>query len=251
MQKNENSTLDFLPFEGKNTRLFQIDKSVPLGVQMQFYKKLATARLRKPSFTQRRLTYIESLLYDKRMGTKWLKNTLVQLAATRQIKAYRLLEDFLMVAPRPLYHWAVLAEFDARIALEASLSDLEYVAVITTGLGGRDNLLRYSTLFVTKNRLPLQEYQRDLLKEEVLYALEGIKGEFEESTYGDSYAIFSYLIPYGIDPSSLVEGVVAVCNEVGDFIDPQLLHTTNVKPLKSKEVAKYLQSISEDKGITE
>lgn len=248
-QYNELTEVDKLPLRGGDSPIYQIDKAIPLEEQRRYYIASQATRQRQPHLTRQQLNDIEALLYNKRMGDNWHRNILIQLACTRQIEAYRMIEDFMKVAPPRLCNWTILAEFDARIAIESSLQDLETITIVTSGLGGRGNLVRFSSICATREWQPFELYQRELLWKEFVFALKAEKGEIEDVVHGESYIIFTYLIPFGLEPDKILRKAVSICNELGDFLDENTLRTTNINPIKESDIYHLRQMIQKQKEL--
>lgn len=256
MKKNNSNNRELLleegdPFADLPQDFQQIDRIIPIEEQKRYYISSHLNRKRQLSLSPKKLASIEGLLYDKRMGENWHRNTLVQLAAVRQLDAYRILEDFLIVAPERLKNWATLAEFDARIAIEADLTDRENVTVVTSGLGGRKNKMRFSSVCITTDWGALQAYQKDLLEKELLYAIKRANGELEDLHIGDSFVIANYLIPIGINPEPILRGAFAICNEMGDFMDISTLRTTNISLIEVSDIDHLRRMMEQDKDKEE
>lgn len=245
---NGGTLLHELSVRAKTENFHQIDKAIPLSVQKYFYRMRNVYKACDIEFTPRRLRNIEILIYDKRMGRSWFRHTLVQLSIAPEIRAYRILEDFLQVAPPSLYHWASLAEFNARIDLEASLSDEKPVTVITSGLGGRDNMMRFSAMGATVDNLPLESYQRNLIENELRFALEEVDGVLEKISFEETAFIFSFLAPFDTNFVDLLRDAFTACNEVKNFVDIRTLSVTNEKHYAKRDVVKMLRETQKEEG---
>ncbi len=228
---NSNETLNAL-----EEPLFQIDEAIPLEEQRRYFIARQALNKRKIPLSPQKLKDIEALIYNKKMGENWHRNTLVQLSTSGSVEAYRILEDFRCVAPRNLHNWSVIAEFDARVALHSQLGDLEEVTVISTGLGGRGNLLRFCAICATYNWVPFEEYQEKLCHDEFSYAITVAKGIVEQSLVGNGYIIVTFLIPLGTDPHDVLSQAINACNEIGDFMDAHTLRTTNISPIREQDI---------------
>lgn len=238
------------PFTGQDlSETFQIDEAIPLEEQKRYFISSQATRSRHPRLSTEELNDIESLIYKREMGEGWHRNTLILLAATGQIEAYRILEDFLVVTPKKLKNWATIAEFDGRIGLEASLSDKQGVTVITSGLGGHNGLMRFMLISAARQWEPLKEYQRDLMLKEFSYAVKNARGEIEEISTGDAYLLMTFLLPLGLVPDPIFHQTVAICNEFGDFLAPENLFITNVNRIEENDIIR-IQKLSTQEDLS-
>ncbi len=215
---------------------YQLDKAIPIEEQKRYFTSSHAARRLRPSLSIEQLNDIESLLYKKEMSEGWLRNNLTLLAATGQIDAYRMIEDFLIVAPKRLKDWATIAEFDAKIALQAALSGTRIVNVITSGLGGRNGLMRFMFVAGSKGWTPFVSFQKDLAINEFKFAITQHAGEIERISSGDDFIIASFLLPLNVNPTPILLKAISICNDMGDFLDPENLFTTNVAPIRKQDI---------------
>lgn len=214
------------------TPVYQIDKAIPLEEQQSYYILSQIASRRNYLLSLKQLNRIEALIYNKQMNVNWHRNMLVQLACTRQVEAYRIIEDFLLVAPKNLKNWAILAEFNARIALETILTDTKSVTVVSSGLGGRDNMMRFSSGCTLLDSKHFEEYQKELAIKEFSYAISENGGKLENCSFGDSCLLLTYLMPIGLHPDGILHETISICNEFGAFLNENNLKTTNLRLLQ-------------------
>ena len=90
------------------------------------------------------------------------KSLLVQLASIDDVEAYRTIEKYVSKPDTGLRDWAVLAFQESRMLLESKLLD-ENQVFISTGLGGKENKLRYFIVIMTKKNADFTDFQKDIV----------------------------------------------------------------------------------------
>ena len=166
--------------------------------------------------------------------TDYKKYILSMLATSREVKAYRMLEDYVQHPDEDVSNWAYMALMESRISLESELSDEKQI-YISTGLGGKGEKLRFYVLMLSRDRKPFQEYQRKVIEREFAYFLPKADCEIERLTIGEQYVELVFLIPVRADIKLTLDKVINECNQYGDFLS-DIFTITNVKELTQQEV---------------
>jgi len=156
------------------------------------------------------------------------------LATSREVKAYRMLEDYVQHPDEDVSNWAYMALMESRISLESELSDEKQI-YISTGLGGKGEKLRFYVLMLSRDRKPFLEYQRKVIEREFAYFLPKADCEIERLTIGEQYVELVFLIPVRADIKLTLDKVINECNQYGDFLS-DIFTITNVKELTEQEV---------------
>ena len=216
-----------------------LEYQVPVETQMEYFNYSNRLRNRLPIEEEPDFEQLASNLFNPESLLESKRQILSSLAITRQVKAYRIIEKYLQSSDKELSEWAHMALMESRIALESELSD-ERQIYISTGLGGKGNKLRFYILLLSSLCNPFLEYQRNVIEREFTYALEIGDGEIEELTIKDNYVEIILLMPIQSDIRRFVEGVIAECNQYGDFISNAVM-VTNVKKLTENEIAQIIK----------
>lgn len=221
----------------QDAAIFQIDAYVPLAIQQEYFN-LSRTMIAAPNskLSEEEVSDIEQTLYLKSIPEEVHKIQLVKLAISNKITAYRIIQDFLQIAPPSMYYWTLLSEFQARIYLHSSLAEQERAFIFTTGLGGRKGLLRIMALAHTPQWTPLEKYQIDMVQEEFPIAVKKLQGEVEEILVGENYFRFQFLLPIGIEPRRFYTDFASFCNEFGNFLDMKELLLTNERPISENDI---------------
>ena len=148
-------------------------------------------------------------------------------------------------APDPeMANWAYMALMESRIVLESDLSDEKQI-LISTGMGGKGEKLRFYVLILANELKPFQDYQRKIVEREFPYQLEKADCEIEQLTIGEQYVAMVFLIPVLAEIKQVIERVINECNEYGNFLSSSFT-ITNVKELSEEEVHEVIKKNERD-----
>ncbi|MFR8354691.1 MAG: hypothetical protein ACLVEJ_02765 [Parabacteroides sp.] len=209
----------------------------PHGMEYFKYSATGSCSSAKPDLNDMELvvTFRESLS-NPESTTDYKKYILSMLATSREVKAYRMLEDYVQHPDEDVSNWAYMALMESRISLESELSDEKQI-YISTGLGGKGEKLRFYVLMLSRDRKPFQEYQRKVIEREFAYfsCRRPTAYETERLTIGEQYVELVFLIPVRADIKLTLDKVINECNQYGDFLS-DIFTITNVKELTQQEV---------------
>jgi hypothetical protein len=166
------------------------------------------------------------------------KILLVQLALVSNVEAYRTIERYLKNPDDILYKWAYLAYQANRILIESNLLE-ENKVLVTTGLGGRGNKLRYFIIFFSSDGSPISTLQQRIIKSELNFALKKQEAEVEELIFVDGFATILTIVPMRVPVQTLFDSILKECNEFGGFLFSDYI-ITNVKILSIDEIRELL-----------
>ena len=213
-----------------------LEQRVPVELQMEYFKYSEQVRKEraKPDLNDMDYTAFRESLSNPESTTDYKKYILSMLATSREVKAYRMLEDYVQHPDEDVSNWAYMALMESRISLESELSDEKQI-YISTGLGGKGEKLRFYVLMLSRDRKPFLEYQRKVIEREFAYFLPKADCEIERLTIGEQYVELVFLIPVRADIKLTLDKVIKECNQYGDFLS-DIFTITNVKELTEQEV---------------
>ena len=213
-----------------------LEQRVPVELQMEYFKYSEQVRKEraKADLNDMDYTAFRESLSNPESTTDYKKYILSMLATSREVKAYRMLEDYVQHPDEDVSNWAYMALMESRISLESELSDEKQI-YISTGLGGKGEKLRFYVLMLSRDRKPFLEYQRKVIEREFAYFLPKADCEIERLTIGEQYVELVFLIPVRADIKLTLDKVINECNQYGDFLS-DIFTITNVKELTEQEV---------------
>lgn len=217
-----------------------LEEEVDLTVQKEYFEIAYELSSDPKKYKQISSQYLEDInhLFDASVDNETKKRMLVVLANIDDVSVYRAIES-LSKSDTPLKKWAVIALQQSRMLIESTLMDDPGV-FISTGLGGQNGLLRYFCVFFHRNHGSLQEFQQQIIYNEMTAALKPCKGVVEQIDFFEDYCTLLLLLPLNADLKSIFEKTVSECNLYGNFLRENLI-ITNVKKLSADEIQSVLQ----------
>lgn len=223
------------------TNLNILEEEVDMAVQKQYFEMQETIGKSPEEYQKTCKQYIENIndLFDDAIDEEVKKRMLVVLATIDDVSIYRAIENF-SKQDTPLQKWAVIALQQSRMLIQSTLLDDPGV-FISTGLGGQGLLLRYFCVFVNRNPRELEDFQRNIIKNETEAAITPLKGMIEQIEFSDAYTTMLLLLPIDTDLQPLFTTIIDECNQYGNFLHENMV-ITNVKKLDDSEIRSILHS---------
>src|SRR5690606_34127870 len=81
----------------------------------------------------------------------------------------------------------------------------------------------------------LTKTQQKLVKDELIFGLKPVDGEFESIEFSEGFCTALVLLPVTADIKTVFGNVVEECNQYGDFLEEDMI-ITNVKVLSRSEI---------------
>lgn len=213
-----------------------LEERIEIEVQMKYFefsKNIRKKNIAAECFENR------GQLLDSEVDIERKKEILSAIATVDDVKAYRTIEAFVKNNEGDIKQWAVLAFQESRMLIQSSLLEEQQV-FISTGLGGKGKKLRYYVVFINNIRNEiLNNTQQKLLREELIYELNGSNGEFESMDFMEGFSTALAMLPLKSDIKKVFQNVVDECNQYGNFLNEDMI-VTNVKVLSRGEIIQLL-----------
>lgn len=215
-----------------------LESSIPVKQQMEYFH--FSEKVKKDK-TIRDISIEDqiSALLNPDSSIEEKKYFMVKIAGSANVTAYRALEAYCLHPDPELTDWSKMALMEARVALEADLSDEKQI-FISTGLGGKGNNLRFFGLFKSAELKPFSDYQKELIEREFPFNIEKNGGEVESLDVKENYITLVFLMHFNTNIKHVLDEVVIECNQYGDFIKTAYM-VTNVKIYGEEEIQKELE----------
>ena len=241
MKEHENLYEKIRELLGENPGKLQVlEQQIDMDLQMEYYDFSRMVREeRDESWALEHIQYLEEPGYS--LDVK--KEILSRLASIPLVECYRAIETFLTSAREPLRTWAILSLNESRMFLESKILD-ENQVFISTGLGGKDEKLRYFVVLMTRSRVDLSETQQMVIKNEFEDVLQKCEAELEELNFSGSLATMLMLLPMKRSLKSVFSEAIDECNRYGDFLNDNFI-VTNVRVLSFEEIEAFLERRNE------
>jgi len=221
-------------FEDMDGRLHILEQNIPIEQQFEYFRTSENIRRSMRNIRQEDLNRFEEDLQSLTLSKAKKKKILSTLALSKEVRAYRMLEEYVKKPEEGLANWAQMALIESRMLIESDLSGERHV-YISTGLGGKDGKLRYYVLLLSDKGQAFLPYQKDIMKKEFEYFSSKGDTNIEKIHIGNGFVEIYMLSPINNNLKFLLEHVVNECNNFGSFISP-IITVTNVKALSRAEI---------------
>jgi hypothetical protein len=213
-----------------------LEEQIDVELQMEYFNY---GRDMKSGFSKKMISKHQNDLLNPDVPIEEKKNLLVLLASQDKVEAFRAIERYACNPDPELRAWSILALQESRMVIQSSLMDEQQV-YISTGLGGKNQKLRYFAVFIgAKNITEYSTVQQRLIKTELEYALSNNHGVLEEISFHADLAISILLLPVKSDIQKVFTGVINECNQYGDFVREDII-ITNVKRMTIEEIRNFV-----------
>jgi len=213
-----------------------LEEQIDLDLQMEYFE---TSKSLKNNVNNEETLRSKDDIFDQTRDSDETKELLVRLAAVEDVEAYRTIEKYLENPDDSLRDWAILAYQESRMNLESKLLD-ENQVFISTGLGGKNDKLRYFIVLLMRNEQPFSPTQEKVVRNEMSYILKKSDAEVEEISFHGRFATMLALVPLEIPLQDLFDRAINECNGYGDFLNENFV-VTNVKKLSVEEVDAFIK----------
>ena len=213
-----------------------LEEQIDVELQMEYFNY---SRDIKTKFSVEVILQHQADLFNPAISIDEKKDLLVLLAAQEKVEAFRTIEKYAKNPDPELRDWSILALQESRMVIQSSLMDEQQV-YISTGLGGKEQRLRYFVVFISNENIPeYSKVQRKVVQNELEYALKNNNGILEEISFEKNLAIALLLLPVKLDIQGMFSGVINECNQYGDFVRPDII-ITNVKRMTIDEIRRFI-----------
>ncbi|MGQ8336886.1 hypothetical protein ACUNWD_10075 [Sunxiuqinia sp. A32] len=225
-----------------------LEEKIDVELQMEYFD--AAKAVRSGDVPDNIIETASEILSNKDASKEEKKELLVWLAGVDDVEAFRTIEAFHKKARGKLRAWAVLALQESRMLLQSSLLDEQQV-FISTGLGGKDQKIRYFAA-VMKNDLSeeFSESQQNIVKGELAFYLKKCDGELEEVNFENGFALCLFLFPLKQNLHDVLSSFIKECNQYGGFLNDDII-ITNVKALTAEEITSFIENHKKDQDEEE
>jgi len=213
-----------------------LEQKIDMDLQMEYYDySMRVREERSDEWALEHMQYLTEPGYS--MDVK--KEILARMASIESVECFRAIEAYLEHAMEPLLSWAILALNESRMLLESMIMD-ENQVFISTGLGGKDEKLRYFVVLMSRTRVDLTSTQKMVIKNEFEYILEKFDALMEESQFSGYLATILLLLPLNHSLKSVFKEAIDECNRYGNFLNNDFI-VTNVRVLPFGEIEEFLE----------
>ncbi len=169
------------------------------------------------------------------------KSILVQLASLGTAEAYHLLRKYCTRPDPALEEWSRIAMYECRMRLESDLLD-EPVGLISTGLGGDGERLRYVVVLAFQGEAPVEGQQQEAL-EGLGTVCQQYRSVVEQAQFRPACLYVQVLVPMDVAVGEVIEEGIVRLNRRDELFRQEYL-VTNVSVPTDEEIQEFLDGLS-------
>ena len=177
-------------------------------------------------------------LVDSKTEIQRIKEIIVILGNIGTIKTFRVLEEFHEHTNNELKAFTLLAIQENIMFLENEIGD-ESTGIISSGLGGKGDKLRYYFVVISQTVKSFTEQQKRLIEIEYETICKKHNTVIEKIDFKFDYAELTILMPLDVALDTIVTGGIKSCNEFGNFI-VEFYYATNMEIPTIEELQKII-----------
>ncbi len=229
IEDNNQDAIDFFSQLPDNYIVFE--EQVDVKNQLDYFEASKKCREEKKDFN---VLEIREKLFLPDTSIEEKKQILVQLASLENIEDFRVIEKYKNNPDPEMKDWAALAFIESKTLIENSLTDESHV-IISSGLGGKKNCLRFFIVLFNVHESGFSDTQKKVLKTETEIKFSEYNSEIEEINFYNNYCTATCLIPVKTPVHVIFRSIIDECNLFGNFLKTNFI-VTNVKKLSQEEI---------------
>ena len=179
-------------------------------------------------------------LSGKALSLSQKKNILAQLACWGTADAFQLIQQYCKCCDSSLEPWSQVALYECRMRMESDLLD-EPVGLVSTGLGGDGERLRYIFVLALQGECPAKEEQQEM-REAVDAVCQEHRSLVEELQFRPACLYVQVLVPLDVAIGEVIEASIARLNQQEEQVWPDYL-ATNVAVPTEEEIREFLEGL--------
>jgi len=203
-----------------------------------------TEKLSSQEYVEKELIDESKKLFSDTISNDLKIELLVRLGCSGIVESYRILEKFYADCDTELKTWGALALQESWILLESKLTDTNS-GFISSGLGGKDNCLRFFFVIFSTTCKPFNSTERKLINMEFELISKEFNSNIETIDFHEDYSCLTILISMDVAPDTVIMSGIHKCNELGKFIVPHYF-VTNVEIPSKKEISDIIKEMRKD-----
>lgn len=247
MNDNQKIYEDFQrSIRGLEGKLHFLDTEVSMKTQMDYFRFIGENRTQLEAEGERVGDYIDllNLSESTEFRIAEMKFSMAVIALSKNVEAYRFLEAYRDAHTEDeLRGWTELALLHAKMTLESEFSE-EVQVFVSSGLGGKNNKLRFYAFFKSANLDDFSDYQKKLIEKEFPFYILKHQGELEELSVFANYFTLLFLLGVEGDVQIVLKEALDECNQYGNFIHENFM-ITNIKIPDQSYIENELQKKDE------
>lgn len=212
-----------------------MEEIIDLDIQKEYFE---SAKNLMPDPETDKIPALIENLNNLQTPVETLKIILMKLAMIDSVEAFRAIESYYKHPHPEIKDWSLLSLQQSRMVIQSSLLGEQQV-YISTGLGGKEDKLRYFLIFPYNNKSQLSPVQKEAIKSELNFFLDRNMGIVEEIEIHKNFATALVLLPIKANIPEIIQEILKECNHLGNFLTNDVM-ITNMKKYSVDEIINIL-----------
>jgi hypothetical protein len=175
-------------------------------------------------------------LFDSKLSIDIKKDILSELAGLGTVWAYRQIEKYLERADVDIREWVKIALYECQRRVESDLVE-EESGILSTGLGGENNCIRY--VFIVKSEYNLMNYA-EIIKKKWIDVAQANNSSIEEIEIEINYGKILCLVPINIAIGNIIDEGIEKINEIKENLLYPGYMVLNTRIPTNEEILKFV-----------
>ncbi len=197
-----------------------LEAQIDVDLQISYYE--ISQKFRNDKSKIRDFEVLKNILNDENTLIEEKKAILAEMANIADVKAYREIEKLSETAGDELKDWVYLALNESRMSVESFLLDEEQI-IVSSGLGGKGDKLRYFAVFSTQGEEDFTEVQKKIVEKELNFTFEKHDGLIENVQFHENFCMVTALLPIVATMEEIIPAVINDCNQLGEFVSYNII----------------------------
>ncbi|MDR2814549.1 MAG: hypothetical protein LBB79_07865 [Prevotellaceae bacterium] len=228
--ENNSNPMDF--FQRYPHKIKVVDLELDIKTQMEYFAFLSEAS--QEYGNENPTNAFREQAFDTSVPLKERKRKLAWLSCSEEVEVLRTLEQYEESCPEDVKDFVTMCIYQCRTGIESALLG-ERHAVVVSGMGGKDNRIRYFAALATLSGEPWSTTEQHLLHEELMLTSKEYDAVVEMLEFSGKYAKMLLLTPITLSPVTIVRKAKNASNELGVFISQQEV-ITNISLLPDEKL---------------
>ncbi len=179
------------------------------------------------------------------------KRLLTLMAKIDDVSIFRKIEQYSQKPDKELLEWSKIAQQESLTLIQSSLLEEEQI-LISTGLGGKGNKIRFFIVLKANNIDKFSDFQEKAIKNEINFSFKNNECDLEKLEFGDYFFSVTALFPlnFEIIEKTLISTIEELKNIGIELSEKYIL--TNVKTISLDEIEnlfKEMEQKSKSSGL--
>ncbi|MBN2890234.1 MAG: hypothetical protein JXL97_00065 [Bacteroidales bacterium] len=182
-------------------------------------------------------------IFDSEVDIEEKKRLIVLMASIDDVNLYRKLEKYIDLAEDELKSWVLIAHQECQTVIQSSLLE-ENQILVSTGLGGKGQKMRFFIVLQVDPKQEITESQREIIRKEINYAFSKFNCDIENIEFKEFFCTLVGLFPFEVEIEDVFNDIILESNNLGVNLTDKFI-VTNVRIHTLDETEDLIRELDE------